>query len=45
VVGIAGGVGKVAAICGALRGRYLDVLITEEDAAEALLREDPAVPR
>lgn len=40
VVGIAGGLDKVTAICGALRGGYLDVLITDEDAAEALLGQD-----
>jgi DNA-binding transcriptional regulator LsrR (DeoR family) len=37
VVGVAGGRRKVAAILGALRGRWIDVLITDRRAAEALL--------
>lgn len=37
VIGIAGGMTKVDAILGALRGRYLDVLVTTEDVARALL--------
>jgi lsr operon transcriptional repressor len=37
VVGIAGGLHKVPAILGALRGGYLDVLVTTEDVARALL--------
>lgn len=37
VIGIAGGSQKAAAIAGALAGGYFDVLITDEDAAEALL--------
>lgn len=37
VIGIAGGMDKVAAILGALRGGYLDVLVTTEDVARALL--------
>lgn len=37
VVGIAGGIHKVDAILGALRGGYLDVLVTTEDVARALL--------
>lgn len=37
VIGVAGGIEKVDAIAGALRGRYLDVLITDEDVAEALV--------
>ena len=37
VVGVAGGVHKVDAILGALRGGYLDVLITNEIAAKHLL--------
>lgn len=37
VVGIAGGMSKVDAILGALRGEYLDVLVTTEDVARALL--------
>lgn len=42
VIGVAGGVGKTDAILAALRGRYLDVLITDEDTALRLLREPPA---
>jgi lsr operon transcriptional repressor len=37
VVGVAGGLSKLEAIRGALRGRYLDVLVTTEDVAESLL--------
>jgi len=37
VIGVAGGVEKTDAIAGALRGRYLDVLVTDEGTAEALL--------
>lgn len=37
VVGVAGGVEKVEAIAGAIRGGYLDVLVTDEDVAEALV--------
>ena len=39
VVGVAGGMDKVEAIIGALRGGYLDVLVTDEDVAERLLDE------
>jgi len=37
VIGIAGGMSKVDAILGALRGGYLDVLVTTEEVARALL--------
>ncbi|MCK6210854.1 sugar-binding transcriptional regulator [Georgenia sp. EYE_87] len=37
VVGVAGGIKKLAAIRGALRGGYLDVLVTNEEVARALL--------
>lgn len=37
VVGVAGGVAKVDAIAGALRGAYLDVLVTNEEVARLLL--------
>ena len=37
VVGVAGGNRKVHAILGALRGGFIDVLITEQRAAEALV--------
>ena len=37
VVGIAAGPRKVAAILGALRGRWIDVLITDQPTAEAVL--------
>lgn len=36
VVGVAGGVQKVHAILGALRGGYIDVLITDQNTAKAL---------
>ena len=39
VIGVAGGLGKTDAILAALRGRYLDVLITDEDTALRLLKE------
>jgi len=34
VIGIAGGKGKVKAISGALRGGYINILITDEETAE-----------
>ncbi|MCA9964426.1 MAG: sugar-binding transcriptional regulator [Anaerolineales bacterium] len=37
IVGIAGGKVKAAAILGALRGGFLDVLVTDSNAAEAVL--------
>jgi lsr operon transcriptional repressor len=37
VIGVAGGLEKVEAIAGALRGGYLDVLVTDEDVAESLV--------
>jgi lsr operon transcriptional repressor len=37
VIGVAGGSAKVAAIRGALRGGYLDVLVTNEEVATQLL--------
>ena len=40
VIGVAGGASKVDAIRAVLRGGYLDVLITDEDTAEALLRDE-----
>lgn len=39
VVGVAGGVEKVAAIKGAIAGRLIDALVTDEPTAQALLRE------
>lgn len=47
VVGVAGGTDKVPAIRGALEGGYLDVLVTDEEAAERLLRRTrpPALAR
>ncbi|MBJ7556925.1 sugar-binding transcriptional regulator [Marinomonas spartinae] len=38
VVGVAGGIDKVEAIKGALRGGYIDVLITDRVTAEAIIR-------
>ena len=37
VVGVAGGAAKAAAILAALRGSYLDVIVTDSVAAEAIL--------
>lgn len=37
VIGVAGGLHKRDAICGALAGGYLDVLITDQSTAEAIL--------
>jgi DNA-binding transcriptional regulator LsrR (DeoR family) len=37
VVAVAGGREKVDALRGALRGRFMNVLVTDEDAAAALL--------
>lgn len=37
VIGVAGGMAKVPAILGALRGGYLNVLITDEATAQAIL--------
>lgn len=39
VIGIAGGVSKYEAILGALKGNYLDVLITDSDTAKRLIKE------
>ncbi|MFV0633070.1 sugar-binding transcriptional regulator [Demequina sp.] len=38
VVGVAGGVDKANAIRGALSGHYLNVLVTDEEAAEGLVK-------
>ena len=37
-IGIAGGVHKADAICGAIRGRFINVLITDQKCAEELCR-------
>jgi DNA-binding transcriptional regulator LsrR (DeoR family) len=37
-IGVAGGPNKIAAICGALRAGYINILITDRQAAEAALR-------
>ncbi|HEU5323544.1 MAG TPA: sugar-binding domain-containing protein [Methylomirabilota bacterium] len=39
VIAVAGGRAKVEALRGALAGRFMNVLVTDEDAAQALLRE------
>ena len=39
VVTVAGGLGKAQAILGALRGEYMDVLVTDDAAAQAVLAE------
>jgi DNA-binding transcriptional regulator LsrR (DeoR family) len=44
VVGVAGGSRKVAALRGALRGGFVNVLITDLKSAEQLLAEDAAAP-
>jgi DNA-binding transcriptional regulator LsrR (DeoR family) len=38
VIAVAGGKAKVEAVRGALRGRFMNVLVTDEDTAAALLR-------
>ena len=40
VIGVAGGLHKTEAILGALRGRFLDVLVTNEQVATRLLQAD-----
>ena len=42
VVAVAGGPDKRAAILGAVRGRFANVIVTDEDTATALLAEPPA---
>jgi DNA-binding transcriptional regulator LsrR (DeoR family) len=37
VVGVAAGKNKVEGIRAALRGRYLDILVTDEETAQALI--------
>lgn len=37
VIAVAGGADKRAAILGAMRGRFANVLVTDEDTADALL--------
>jgi DNA-binding transcriptional regulator LsrR (DeoR family) len=37
VIGVAGGAAKASAILAALRGDYLDVLVTDRFAAESVL--------
>ena len=39
VIGVAGGLSKVDAILAALRGGYVDILITDEETAQALLEQ------
>ncbi len=39
VIAVAGGRGKTDAVRGALRGRFMNVLVTDEDTADALLRD------
>ena len=38
VIGVAAGPSKVNAIRAALRGKYLDILITDEDTARQLIK-------
>jgi len=44
VIGVAGGTEKVAAILGALRGGYVDVLVTDTVTAQAVLEAAAAKP-
>lgn len=44
VVGVAGGIDKIEAIRGALRGGFLNVLITTEDVARALSESEDSPP-
>ncbi|MEX0913454.1 MAG: sugar-binding transcriptional regulator [Demequina sp.] len=44
VVGVAGGRNKLEAIHGALNGGYLNVLVTTESVAQALLADTPSEP-
>ena len=37
-IGIAGGIHKAEAICGAIRGRFINVLVTDQKCAEELCR-------
>jgi DNA-binding transcriptional regulator LsrR (DeoR family) len=37
VIAVAGGSGKVDAVRGALRGRFMNVLVTDQDVATALV--------
>jgi DNA-binding transcriptional regulator LsrR (DeoR family) len=38
VVAVAGGRGKIDAVRGALRGRFMNILVTDEDVAQAVLK-------
>src|SRR5262249_3703037 len=38
VIAVAGGRGKVEAVRGALNGKFMNVLVTDEDVAQALLK-------
>jgi DNA-binding transcriptional regulator LsrR (DeoR family) len=44
VVGVAGGASKAEAILGALRGRYVSVLVTDATAAQRVLELHAAIP-
>jgi DNA-binding transcriptional regulator LsrR (DeoR family) len=43
-VGVAGGFRKFTAILGALRGRFVNVLVTDRSTAERLLKRNAAEP-
>jgi DNA-binding transcriptional regulator LsrR (DeoR family) len=46
VIAVAGGAGKVEAVRGALRGRFMNVLVTDQDVAAALVgAADGSAPR
>ena len=38
VIGVAGGANKVSAIIGALNGKFLDILVTDQDTAELIIK-------
>jgi lsr operon transcriptional repressor len=43
VIGVAGGAHKVDAIFGALKGGYIDTIITDEETATALIKKEVAL--
>ena len=45
VIGVAGGAVKAESLLGALRGGYLDLLVTDREAAERILDEISSAPR
>jgi len=45
VIGVTGGKNKVSSILGALRGKYIKILITDEETANKLLEQKEAIRR